>query len=306
MTHLVQQESALQNTWANPAAEQDYAHTITAMIHSGQLDEAAAKLLGDLAAIDSPLADLCEALTPDTITLSGWDDISTAIAQFEGDRVTAVHLIMSNPTDLVFEAKTDAYDPLIEVAFYTDTHLKFSTLSPEQLLAESLAPNPNWYGQSEDIEVYAEIIGLADLNTALLRHKTQYFLRSDDDGAAVEAAPLGYVEFTLASLFRAVRFHQAVKAALDHYGLAGNVPVIAGMDNMRASIGSVYYPAHLREVAIAEVATLSITVKPRHDELPPCEPSGSSLRRRIMFDTPEEIIAPPAKQGFFKRLFARA
>lgn len=296
----------LQNAWANAAAEQDYARTITAMIHSGQLDGAAAKLLGDLATIDSPLANLCAALTPDTITLSGWDDISTAIAQFEGDPVTAVHLIMSNPTDLVFEAKTDAYDPLIEVAFYTDACLKFSTLSPEQLLAESLAPNPDWYGQSEDIEVYAEIIGLADLNTALLRHKTQYFLRSDDDGTAIEAAPLGYVEFTLASLFRAVRFHQAVKAALDHDGLAGNVPVIAGMDNMRASIGSVYYPAHRQEVAIAEVAKLSITVKPRHDELPPCEPSGRSLRRRIVFDTPEEIIAPPAKPGFFKRLFARA
>lgn len=296
----------LQKAWANAAAEQDYARTITAMIHSGQLDGAAAKLLGDLATIDSPLANLCAALTPETITLSGWDDISTAIAQFEGDPVTAVHLIMSNPTDLVFEAKTDAYDPLIEVAFYTDACLKFSTLSPEQLLAESLAPNPDWYGQSEDIEVYAEIAGLADLNTALLRHKAQYFLRSDDDGEAVEAAPLGYVEFTLASLFRAVRFHQAVKAALDHYGLAGNVPVIAGMDNMRASIGSVYYPAHLQEVAIAEVATLSITVKPRHDELPPREPSGRSLRRRIVFDTPEEVIAPPAKQGFFKRLFAKA
>lgn len=296
----------LQNAWANAAVEQDYARTITAMIHSGQLDGAAAKLLGDLAAIDSPLADLCEALTPDTITLSGWDDISTAIAQFEGDPVTAVHLIMSNPTDLVFEAKTDAYDPLIEVAFYTDANLAFSKLSPEQLLAESLAPNPDWYGQSEDMEVYAEIIGLADLNTALLRHKTQYFLRSQEDGAQDEEAPLGYVEFTLASLFRAVRFHQAVKAETDAHGLAGNVPVIAGMDNMRASIGSVYYPAHLQEVAIAEVATLSIIVKPRHDELPQGEPSGRSLRRRIVFDTPEDIIAPPAKRGFFKRLFARA
>lgn len=296
----------LQNAWANAVAEQDYARTITAMTHSGQLDGAAAKLLGDLAAIDSSLAAICQALTPDMLAISGWDDVSTAIAQFEGDPVTAVHLIMSNPTDLVFEAKTDAYDPLIEVAFYTDAHLKFSTLSPEQLLAESLAPLPNWYGQSEDIEVYAEITGLADLNTALLRHKTQYFLRSQDDGAEAELAPLGYVEFTLASLFRAVRFHQAVKAALDNYGLAGNVPVIAGMDNMRASIGSVYYPTHWQEAAIAEVATLSIIVKPRHDELPPREPSGRSLRRRIVFDAPEEIIAPPAKRGFFKRLFARA
>jgi hypothetical protein len=295
----------LQNAWTNAATEQDYVRTITAMIHNGQLDSAAAKLLGDLAVIDSPLSALCQALTPDTLALSGWDDISTAIAQFEGDPVTAVHLVMSNPTDLVFEAKTDAYDPILEVAFYTDANLEFSKLSPEQLLAESLVPSPDWYGQSEDIEVYAEISGLADLNTALLRHKTQYFLRSQDDGADSEQAPLGYIEFTLASLFRAVRFHQAVKRELDAHGLAGNVPVIAGMDNMRASIGSVYYPERLHKAAVAEVATLSITIKPRHDELPQGEPSGSSLRRRIVFDAPEETVVPPEKLGFFKRLFAR-
>jgi hypothetical protein len=295
----------LQHAWINAAAEQDYARTITAMIHGDQLEGAAAKLLGDLATIESPLSALCQALTPDALTISGWDDISAAIAQFEGDPITAVHLVMSNPTDLVFEAKADLYDPILEVAFYTDANLAFSTLSPEQLLAESLAPSPDWYGQSEDIEVYAEIIGLADLNTALLRHKTQYFLRAQDDGAEAEEAPLGYVEFTLASLFRAVRFHQAVKRALDTHGLSGNVPVIAGMDNMRASIGSVYYPEVMTTVAVAEVATLSMIAKPRHDEMVQGEPSGSSLRRRIAFDTPDEPIAPPEKRGFFKRLFAR-
>jgi hypothetical protein len=295
----------LQHAWINAAAEQDYARTITAMIHGGQLDGAAAKLLGDLATIESPLSALCQALTPDALMISGWDDISSAIAQFEGDPVTAVHLVMSNPTDLVFEAKSEAYDPVVEVAFYTDANLAFSTLSSEQLLAESLAPSPDWYGQSEDIEVYAEIIGLADLNTALLRHKTQYFLRAQDDGSAAEAAPLAYVEFTLASLFRAVRFHQAVKCALDTHGLSGNVPVIAGMDNMRPSIGSVYYPEVMTTVAVAEVATLSMIAKPRLDEMVQGEPSGSSIRRRIIFDTPNEPIAPPEKRGFFKRLFAR-
>jgi hypothetical protein len=297
----------LQHAWASAAGEQDYARTITAMIHGGQLEGAAAKLLGDLAAIESPLATLCRSLTPDSLNISGWDDISTAVAHFEGDPVTAVHLVMSNPTDLVFEAKGEAYDPVVEVAFYTDANLPFSTLSPEQLLAESLAPSPDWYGQSEDIEVYAEIIGFADLNTALLRHKTQYFLRSQDDEAEAEDAPLAYVEFTLASLFRAVRFHQAVKRELDAHGLARNVPVIAGMDNMRASIGSVYYPERLQEAAVAEVATLSLAIKPRLDEISLVgEPTGSSLRRRIVFDAPpEEAVVPPEKLGFFKRLFAR-
>jgi hypothetical protein len=294
----------LQQAWANAATEQNYARTITAMIHGGQLDGAAAKLRVDLAGIDSPLSTLCQALTPDSLAISGWYDVSAAIAQFEGDPVTAVHLVMSNPTDLVFEAKNEAYDPVLEVAFYTDANLRFSTLSPEQLLAESLAPSPDWYGQSEDIEVYADIVGLADLNTALLRHKTQYFLRSQDDDVEAEVAPLDYVEFTLATLFRAVCFHQVVKRELDTHGLAGNVPVIAGMDNMRASIGSVYYPERLQEVAVKELASLSVAIKPRLDDVAIGEPSGSSLRRRIVFDAPEEPVVPVAKPGFFKRLFA--
>lgn len=295
MTHPLQQ------AWVSAASEQDYVRSITAMIHGGQLDGAATKLLGDMAAIDSPLSALCQALQPATLEISGWDEISTAIAQFEGDPVTAVHLIMSNPPDLVFESKADTYDPVLEIGFYTDANLAFSALSPEQLLAESLASSPNWYGRSEDIEVYIEITGLADLNTALLRHKTQYFLRSQGDGVQAEMAPLSYVEFTLASLFRAVCYHQAVKQELDVNGLSGNIPVIAGMDNMRASIGSIYYPEAIKAVAVAEVATLATAIKPRLDEMVQASPSGSSLRRRIVFDASEEPAVPPEKIGFFKR-----
>jgi hypothetical protein len=299
MTHPLQQ------AWTNPVAEQDYIRSITAMIHSGQLEGAAAKLLGDLAMIDSRLSKLCQTLTPDMLAINGWEEICTAIAQFEGDPITALHLVMSNPTDLVFEAKTDSYDPILEVAFYTDANLEFSALSPEQLLAKSLAASPDWYGQSEDIEVYAEIAGLADLNTALLRHKTQYFLRPQGDETGSELTPLAYVEFTLATLMRTICFHQAVKRELDLHGLPGNIPVIAGMDNMRASIGSVYYPEVTKTVALAEVAALSIAIKPRLDEIAQGDPSGSSLRKRIIFDSPEEQVIVPAKMGFFKKLFAR-
>jgi hypothetical protein len=301
MTHHLAQ------AWASAAGEQDYMRAVEAMVQGGQLDEAAAMLLGDLAMIDSPLAAICRALTPDSLSISGWDDIATSVAQFEGDPITAVHLVMSNPTDLVFEAKsakTDEYEPMVEVAFYTDAHLAFSALAPAQLLAESLAPAADWYGQSEDIEVYVEIAGLAGLNTALLRHSTQFFLRPDDGAQAAEAAPLAYVEFTLAALFRAVRFHQAVKAALDAQGLPGNVPVIIGMDNMRATIGSVYYPQVVQTVATPEIAPLSIAIKPRVEQVVMGDPSGTSLRRRFMVESNDEPEA--ASAGFFKRLFARA
>ncbi len=302
MTHHLSQ------AWASAAGEQGYVRVVENMVQAGRLDDAAAVLLGDLAIIESPLADICRAMTPDSLNIGGWDDVVTSVAQFEGDPITAVHVVMSNPTDLVFEAKsakTDEYEPVVEVAFYTDAQLAFSALSPAELLAESLAPAPGWYGQSEDIEVYVEITGLAGLNTALLRHNTQYFLRADDGAEATAAAPLGYVEFTLAALLRAVRFHQAVKAALDAHGLRGNVPVIVGMDNMRAAIGSAYYPDVVQTATAAEIATLAIAIKPRVEaEIFTGEPSGTSLRRRFVTDSAHEPEAAPV--GFFQRMFARA
>ncbi len=295
----------LQKAWADEAVEKDYFCRIEAMIHGGDLDAAADILLADLAAIDSPLAELCRNLSEDAVDIAGWEEIGDAIAHYEGDPVTAVHIMMSNEPDLVFEDKDRTHQPDVEVVFYSDEYLPFSTLGREELLAETLrGDEAEWYGQSEDIEVYLEINGLGPLNTALLRHKRQYYLRDqmhvldEVNGLSADTAPLLYVEYCLAALLRAVRYHQAVKALVDGYGLRGNVPVIVGMHNMRFNLASVYIAKATNVVAIARTAKLAVTIKRNMEEIPE-EVSGASLRQRVQVEEPEET------PGFFRRLFGR-
>lgn len=293
----------LQTIWFDADAEAEYLRQIVALVHAGDLDVAADKLLEDLADIVTPVGDLCRDLTEDAVEICGWEEIGDSIAQYEGDPITAVHIVMSNEADLVFEDKSLTHDPLVEVVFYSDEHLAFSTLSRDVLLAESLKEDAEWYGQSEDVEVYLEINGLGQLNTALLRHKRQYFFRDQmhvldqANGLAADIVPLPYIEFRLAAMLRAVRYHQAVKDLLDGYGLHGNIPVIVGMYNMQVEIGSVYVPKTAKVIEFAKVPKLAITIK-RTTEEAPVEISGSSLRQNLSAE-PEE------RPGFFKRLFGR-
>jgi hypothetical protein len=293
----------LQTTWFDADVEAEYLRRIKALVHAGDLDVAAEKLLEDLADIESPVGELCRNLTDDTVELCGWEEIGDSIAQYEGEPITAVHIVMSNEADLVFEDKSLTHDPLVEVVFYSDEHLAFSKLSREELLVESLKENADWYGQSEDVEAYLEINGLGQLNTALLRHKRQYFFRDQmhtldaAQGLAADIVPLPYIEFRLAAMLRAVRYHQAIKDLIDGYGLYGNIPVIVGMHNMQIEIGSVYIPKTAKVIELAKVAKLAITIK-RNTEEAPVEISGSALRQNL---TPE----PEEQRGFFRRLFGR-
>jgi hypothetical protein len=293
-----------QKTWFDAEVEAAYLAQVTAWVHAGDLDIAAEKLFEDLAEFDTPVGEICRALSEDSVELSGWEEIGDSIAQYEGDPITAVHIVMSNEPDLVFEDKSITHDPMVEVAFYTDEFLKFSELTREQLLAESLTEEPEWFGQTEDIEVYLDINGLGAINTALLRHKRQYFFRDEmhvldeKQGLAADTVPLPYIEYRLAAMLRAVLYHQAVKGLLHGYGLSGNIPVIVGMMNTRLEIGSVYIPKTAKAVQIVKVPKLAVSIKRNMEEEEKPDVSGSSLRLNLS----EE---PEKKVGFFRRFFGR-
>jgi hypothetical protein len=297
----------LQIEWYDAEAEADFLSQIEAMIHAGDLDVAAEKLLETMDGIDTPLIEMCRELHEDSVEISGWEEIGDAIINYEGDPITAIHVVMSNEADLVFEDKSTRHDPEVEVVFYTDEKLAFSKLSRSEILAESLRDNPDWYGHSEDIEVYLELNGLGALNTDLLRHKRQYYFRDSAhvldaaEGLASDIVPLPYIEYRLAAMFRAVRFHQAVKSLLNEYGLYRDIPVIVGMHNMRLEIGSVYISKTARVVEITKAPKLAINIKRNIEEAEVPEITGSVLRQRVVSSQPE----PQQKVGFFRRLFAR-
>ena len=227
-------EHHLQKAWADDSAENAYFQRIEAIVQAGDLDAASAIIEEDIATLDTPLGQMCRELSEEAVDLAGWEEIGDSIAQYEGEPITAVHIMISNEPDLVFEEKSTIHHPLIEVMFYSDEHLPFSEMSRDEILAASLEEDESWWGQGEDMEAYLEINGLSQLNTALLRHKRQYYFRDqmhvldEANGLAADTAPLLYVEFRLASMLRAIRYHQAVKALVEGFGLRKNVPVLHG------------------------------------------------------------------------------
>lgn len=297
-------EHHLQKAWADADAEAAYFQRIEAMVHARDLDAAAAIIEEDLASLDTPLGELCRELSEDAVDIAGWEEIGDSIAQYEGEPITAVHIMMSNEPDLVFEDKNISHHPLIEVVFYSDEHLAFSELSRDQIHLEVMKDDQEWWGLGEDMEAYLEINGLSQLNTALLRHKRQYYFRDqmhvldEANGLASDTAPLLYVEFRLASMLRALRYHQAVKALVEGFGMRRDVPVLVGMYNMKPEISSVYMAKSGNVVELVKTPKLAVTIKRNMEEIPE-ELTGSTLRQRVSTGEVQE------RPGFWKRLFGR-
>jgi hypothetical protein len=295
MTHILQEQ------WFDEAVEQAYIAGITAQIEAGQLAQAQARLLADIADIGSALAPVCAAL-PEKIAVDGWDALCESINEFEGEPISAAHFLLFNPPDLAFEDRDTVFEPELDVALYSDTVYAFSVGDRDTLLAECQLPDRPWYGCGEDIEAYLELNGMGGFNTTVLRHKRQYHFRDQmhaldaANGENPELVPLLYIEFVMCALLRTVLFHRAIKDMVDSHGLPGNIPAIISTDNMKFDITSVYMPkARVEKAAIKPVADLVIPIK--RSVLPPIEEVRVVSIRQSIVQEPEE------KPGFFKRLF---
>ncbi len=293
----------LQAAWQDEAAERAYLNEIEALLHAGELEKAHDRLLADIQSLETPLAGQCASLSR-RVEIDGWEEMVEAIAAFEGEPITALHMMLSNPKDLAFEDRDEVFEPELELAFYTDALFAFSDSGREALLTESLLPDRPWYGESEDIEAYLDLIGLGNFNTALLRHKRQYHFRDEQheldkaNGLDPDIVPLPYIEFMLCAMLRGVVWHRAVKSVVETEGLPGNIPVIAGMFNMKVDFTSVYVPTKSKVIEAAPMADLNITIKRNVIDIPE-EVSGSAIRQNT-------VQEPEPKRGLLGKLFGRS
>ena len=286
----------LQTLFATADGEANYVGALRALIEDGQLHAAETVLMADIAALDTTLAQICADTPRETVILNGWPELVEAIASYEGDPVTGVTIGMGNEPDLAFE-KDRLHAPFVTLGLYCDGDFAFSSASRAELLAECQAETPRWAGAEEDVEVYLEIDGLADINTRLIHHKHRFFLR---DGAP-DQAPALFVEAVLCGWFRALRFHQAVRAAIDSEGLPGSIPVMSGMFGMTPEVTTVHIPEKTVKTSIAEVAPLVMKPKARREDAI-VDLSGADLRRRVV----AAAGVAEDKPGFFARLFRRS
>jgi hypothetical protein len=284
----------LQAAFNTAQGEASYVDALAALIEAGQLDAADAILTADLAGLDSDLARRCVETPRTSVVLSGWEALVEAVSVYQGDPITCIAIGMGNDADLVFDRDV-LHVPFLTLGFYADGPFAFSSATRDSLLAQCKTPDPAWSDTEEDIEVYLELEGLAEINTALICHKHCFFFRDDD---TIEA-PAAYVEQVLVGWFRALRFHQAVAAEMDDAGLPGGIPAISGIFGMRPDIATVHYPERSIAVEVPQVASLVIKPKPREAEVV-AKVSGPDLRRRLVAQVPVE----PVKQGFLARIFA--
>lgn len=294
----------LQELFASAEGEARWAAELRALFEAGELDEVHARLEPALVALGNEFGEMCLSITPDQVTITGWDDLVEAIQEHEGDTITAMTLAIANEADRAFE-KGQLHHPYMLLGLYSDEHFDFSEADAVDLLEEMRAEEgPAWAGWDEDIEVYLDIDGLDRLNTALLHHKQRHFFRDD----APDKAPLRYVEYVLGCWWRALLYQQAVTSECAIHGLPGGIPIISGMVDMRPEI-----------VMIHGIGARTVE-RQRATEVKPAAPiiaadfiqvrtieevkelTGADLRRRVV-ETGQEDEAP--KKGFMTRLFGR-
>ena len=312
---------ALQLTFLEEAGERAYVDRLRDLLVAGRADEADAIVSGDLAGFDGRIADIGRALAPADVTIEGWGDLLPILDEFEGPAITALTVGLTNELDLVFEAAA-LHEPSLMLGLYSDDGFAFSTASRDALLAECAADMPGWFGNEEDVEFYADVAGLAALNTALVQCKHRYFLRDGRDDGVRGRAPGGYVEYVLGCWLRAIRFTQALERAIAEHGLPAGARVIAGTVELNADFATVIAPVEYRPVAppvtvAAPMAALTIKPWVAHEDPTQPEPAtGSTLRQRLIEPAPEPEPEPvavaaesepssPPRFGFLARLFGR-
>lgn len=295
----------LQLTFATPEGETAWEAELFARFSAGELDEVHALLEEALATLDSDLGRLCLQTGPEDVSISGWEELVEAIRDHEGEPITGVTMAVANEADRAFE-KGQVHHPYMMLGLYTDEPFEFTAASREELIEQARAEDgPAWAGYDEDIEVYLDIEGLDQINTALLHHKQRHFFR---DGAP-DHAPLRYVEYVLGCWWRTLLFHQAVTSECAIHGLPGGIPVVAGTVEMRPEIVTVHgvgarTAEKRREVEIKPAAPIIaadfIQVRTVEEVV---ELSGADLRRKVIETGQED--EPEPRKGFMARFFGR-
>lgn len=311
---------SLQTTFASAAGELAWEAHLRTLFETRELAQAEQILRAALIESGGQMMQLCRSASLSAVEISGWDELAEAVKHHEGEPITGATIAIGNEADLAFEKGTQ-HRPYLVLGLYTDDAWGWSSASVEDALTQCHSESPGWAGWDEDIEAFLEIEGLDALNTALVHHKQRHFIREPGEAAP---APLRYVEFVLGCWWRALRFHQAVAVQLDTHGLAGAIPVISGLIELRPEVVAVHWPV-VRQVPSAKAPEVNFADD--EDEVEEEEetssnlsrfnliqrgrlvvdeaegPTGSVLRRRI--EVSEESAEVPEAPGLMRRLLGR-
>ena len=297
----------LQTQFATQEGEDAWNAVMHEHFHTGSLDEAQAYLVAQLESLGTELATRCLIDDPDRVSISGWEELREAIELHEGDPISGVTLAIANEADRAFE-KGQVHHPYMMLGLYSDDPYSFSRAGTQDLIGEASGEEgPAWAGYDEDIEVFLECEGLDAINTALVHHKERHFFRDE----APEQAPARYVEYVVACWWRALLFHRAVEKICAQKPLPNQVPVLAGMVDMKPDVIAVHGMVEGDRSArasdeydgpqMAEMLPDAMITRREVEEIKE-PPSGTDLRRRVTETAEEEV---PQKKSLLARILGR-
>jgi hypothetical protein len=223
----------------DPDGRRGLGDAVAELIRSDRHDEAEAVLTGLLKSVPSEFGGICLGLGAEHVAVSGWEKFNTRIEAISaGSRpVTAVGIDITDHGDL--RDAEGRRDQALETSYYfDDATFTFSGTNREELLARTnggaTAP---WVGNFAELDASLSISGLAQLYDALINRPVRLWshMRSQEDRFENLGAFLG-------SWFRLLRVHQAVKRGLSENGLARDLPVIVGTNEVAPYFTAIYYP----------------------------------------------------------------
>ena len=226
------------------------ARELAALIRAGEHARADAVLVGLLETVPSNLARLALSLPAEAVTIEGWDDFNTRMAQLaQSGAVTAVGVDITDQGDAV-DAQGRREQTLQSVYYGDSAGFDFRAAGRDGILAQTEeGATPPWTGCFEDVDGALTVRGLAPLYDAMLQQPEQLWSPAFSDAQRREN-----LAAWLAAWVRHLRVHQAVHRRLMSDGLALDVPVLVGANETPPYFEAVYYPRFVRDHSTAAAA----------------------------------------------------
>jgi hypothetical protein len=223
---------------------QAFHQDLTGLIRSERHDEADAILTRLIGELGGAVGATCEAIPADSVMLEGWDAFNARIEELSSAAkpLTAVGIDITDQGDAV-DAK-GRREQQLESSYYDDSSgFDFAAAGRTGILAEASGGRAaRWVGSFADLDGSLTAEGLAPLYDLLLQQPERGWAL-----AKTEAERRANVAAFLAGWFRHLRVHQAVRRALQSSGLARDLPVIVGTNEVSPYFTAVYYAARLRD-----------------------------------------------------------
>ena len=195
------------------------------LLRDGEAEEVIARLEAALDALDEhghPIAEVCRAVTLDSIDIIGWQRLTLRISELDacGPRITAIGINISCQGNGFIDEGGEA-NPYLETAFFSDNAFGFSAASRAALLTGYGEYGNEWQDAFVEIDETLSIAGLSELQTAVFKLESAFRHGLCDNGADHDALFIG-------SAWLATRIHQAVREAVISRRLPRPLTVLVG------------------------------------------------------------------------------